>query len=113
MTKQVLITKEFIESNKTAKGGWNKKQIEAIGLIWPPRKGWKKSVIGDCISFNDAQIFASYSTPNAKPVKNPLSAKNKILTVENECLKNQVAYLKSQVEDLEQSSIVIEAKRMQ
>lgn len=111
MTKQILITKEFIESNKTPGGGWNRKQIEAIGLEWPPRKGWKKSVIGRCISFENAQIFGAHSIPNTKPTKNPLSAKNKALKTENECLKNQIAYLKSQVEELEQSIIVVEANR--
>ncbi|MDB4302177.1 hypothetical protein N9924_01280 [bacterium] len=113
MIKAILITKEFIESNKTPGGGWNRKQIEAIGLEWPPRKGWKKSVIGRCISLENAQIFGAHSMPNTKPIKNPLTAKNNRLMVENECLKNQIAYLKAQVEDLEQSIIVTEAKRMQ
>jgi hypothetical protein len=113
MTKQIIITKEFIESNKTAKGGWNKRQIEAIGLVWPPTKGWKRAIIGNCISIEDAQIFASFTEPPKKPVKNPLTAKNKRLLVENECLKSQIAYLKTLTEDLEQSIIAAEAKRMQ
>ena len=96
MTNQIIIIKEFIESNKTARGGWNRKQIEAIGLTWPPTKGWKRSVIGNCISIVNAQIFASFTEKANKPVKNPLTKANEILTIENDCLKSQVEYFRDQ-----------------
>lgn len=39
------ITAEEIESKKTAKGGWTKKQLAEWGISWPPVKGWKTALI--------------------------------------------------------------------
>lgn len=41
-----IITDEFIEAIKSAKGGYTRKQLDALGVPWPPAKGWKASVIG-------------------------------------------------------------------
>lgn len=43
---KLTITNEFIESLKSDKGGFTRKQLEAIGVTWPPEKGWKGKVIG-------------------------------------------------------------------
>jgi hypothetical protein len=43
------ITKEEIESKKTERGGYTKKQLAVWGIPWPPRKGWKKKLIDSSI----------------------------------------------------------------
>ena len=42
----MIITKQWIHAHKTPAGGWNRKQIEALGLTWPARKGWQKRLEG-------------------------------------------------------------------
>jgi len=44
------ITKEWLLSNKTPRGSWNKAQLEAIGVRWPPEKGWQGKIDGTLIS---------------------------------------------------------------
>lgn len=39
------ITLDDIEAAKTPRGGWTRQQIEAWGLTWPPRKGWKYRLV--------------------------------------------------------------------
>ena len=46
----MIITKQFIMDNRTAKGAWTKKQIEALGITYPPTKGWIQDVIGKRIT---------------------------------------------------------------
>ena len=40
------VSREFIMENRTERGAWTYAQIEALGLKWPPLKGWIDSVIG-------------------------------------------------------------------
>jgi hypothetical protein len=51
------ITKEFIESGRSEKGGWSKFQLELLGISWPPAKGWKNKVIGNELSEDLARKF--------------------------------------------------------
>jgi hypothetical protein len=44
------ITKEEIESKKTERGGYTKKQLALWGISWPPPKGWKAKLIKDDIT---------------------------------------------------------------
>jgi len=37
-----LVTLDIIERAKSEKGGYTKKQLEIIGVEWPPHKGWKR-----------------------------------------------------------------------
>ena len=46
---EFVVTKEFIESIKTANGGYIRKQLDALGVGWPPPKGWKKEIVGASI----------------------------------------------------------------
>lgn len=45
----MIITDEIIEKGKSINGGWNKKQLEVIGVT-SMTKGWKKRIIGKHIS---------------------------------------------------------------
>jgi len=40
------ITKQWLEANKTEKGGYTQYQLRILGIKWPPKYGWKKSIIG-------------------------------------------------------------------
>ena len=56
-TEQVLLTKWMIENGLSSNGGFNKKQLEILGIEWPPQKGWKTSVIGQTVTKEDYQQF--------------------------------------------------------
>ena len=39
------LTEQEIESGKTRKGGYSRKQLKAWGVSWPPVKGWKRALL--------------------------------------------------------------------
>ena len=39
-----IITMDIIEQGKTKNGGYTKKQLEILGVQWPPVKGWKTNI---------------------------------------------------------------------
>ena len=39
------LSKEQIERLQTTKGGFRRKDLEALGVPWPPPKGWKKRLL--------------------------------------------------------------------
>ena len=45
-----VITKIWLESNKTKNGGYSRKQLEVLNQEWPPVKKWTKQVCGMRIS---------------------------------------------------------------
>ncbi len=53
----VTLTHEFIDSCKTPGGAWNRKQLNALGVAWPPRQGWKSKLVGTVISAKQAREF--------------------------------------------------------
>lgn len=54
-----MITKQWLEQHKTDKGGWTATQLAAIGLSWPPAKGWNKQIIGRRITPEQVAKFES------------------------------------------------------
>jgi hypothetical protein len=53
------ITKQWLLDNKTARGGYTKPQIEALGLDWKLEKGWMGRLVGTEISVENAAIVES------------------------------------------------------
>jgi hypothetical protein len=51
------ITEEFIALGRSAAGGWTRVQLAALGVPWPPLKGWKATVLGKSISDGEAAAF--------------------------------------------------------
>jgi len=51
------ITEELLKRGTSRNGGWNKEQLEILGVSWPPIKGWKYRIIGQNISDKDAERF--------------------------------------------------------
>lgn len=45
MEKNMKITKEEIESQMTANGGYTKATLAMWGVPFPPPKGWKRKLI--------------------------------------------------------------------
>ena len=52
-----VLAYEYIHQHKTLNGGWTKRQLEAIGLDWPPQNGWIGTVCGKAISDQSAVDF--------------------------------------------------------
>lgn len=53
----VTITNDLIVAGVSGAGGWNRKQLEILGVAWPPRRGWKWAVIGKQITEEQYQEF--------------------------------------------------------
>jgi|TARA_R110002049_G_scaffold275141_1_gene453140 hypothetical protein len=60
----MIITLELIEGYKTKKGAWTRSQLQAIGVSYPPKKGWKKRCIGRQISEENLTLFKARLTAN-------------------------------------------------
>ena len=46
MDRPITLTKERLEKATTPNGGYNAKQLKVLGVGFPPKKGWKSSLIG-------------------------------------------------------------------
>ena len=44
---------------RTDRGAWTKPQIEALGIDWPPRKGWIDRIVGKELSADNQVKFES------------------------------------------------------
>jgi len=67
----MIITKEWIHANKTKAGSWNRKQIEALGLTYPPKKGWQQRLVkwGTEINPHQKLAFESQAGTQSKGTK--------------------------------------------
>ena len=91
MDNVFIITKEWLQLNKTLRGGYNIKQIEALGLTYPPKKGWQERLIGSELSLDDKASFEYYAVHGNKKARRDgnlvLAQKIKELEREIELLK--------------------------
>jgi hypothetical protein len=77
MTEQFIITKQWLDSWQTKKGGYTKLQVEALGLKWPLTKGWKNRIIGNELTYPARVNFEYYAEkPNIKQVREVLTIDN-------------------------------------
>ena len=58
----MIITNEFIELGKSAKGGYSKYKLNLLGVPWPPISGWKETLIGKEIP---DKIAVEYTNSNS------------------------------------------------
>ncbi len=58
----MLITEQVLKEAESINGAWSRKQLETIGIKWPPPKGWKKRIIGTHI--NESKIEKLLSLKN-------------------------------------------------
>lgn len=62
-----MITKIWLDEFASGEGGYTRDQLDAIGISWPPKTGWKWRVIGYEISEADKHRFEMKRT--AKEVR--------------------------------------------
>ena len=55
--EEFIITRDWIFNNRTKRGAWTKKQINALGLKWPATSGWIDELEGTAISSHNARTF--------------------------------------------------------
>lgn len=60
----MVVTDEWIRNNTTLANGWKAVQLKALGVDWPPRKGWKQRVIGMTITTEQQEIFERHAGRN-------------------------------------------------
>ena len=65
----MILTKQYINSHRTAKGAFTRVQVEALGLKWTPPAGWVKRLVGTEISEDQAKNFEEGKSIKAKSVK--------------------------------------------
>lgn len=49
------ISEEFLSRISSRKDGWNRLQLELLGVAWPPPQGWKRRLLGQEISEETAR----------------------------------------------------------
>lgn len=59
------ITADWLSKVIPVNGAWTKGQIEALGLKYPLKKGWKEEIIGSEITEENARIVANSRTKRA------------------------------------------------
>ena len=65
----IVLTKELIKAARTTNGGLTKKQLAAIGVPWPPPKGWQESKIGTMITEEQLKRFQTIEYATKKKRK--------------------------------------------
>lgn len=44
-----ILTESLIMAGQSCRGGWSAAQLVCLGVMWPPKKGWKRAIIGTAI----------------------------------------------------------------
>ena len=71
----VKLTRDFIFQNRTENGAWTYAQLEALGVVCPPQKGWIYDLEGKEISEERARLFAEGKTLYNKRGRKEMRAK--------------------------------------
>jgi hypothetical protein len=45
-----VVTQKWLLWHATENGGWTRRQLDALGVSWPPAKGWLSKAIGQPLS---------------------------------------------------------------
>ena len=91
------ITKKWLDSNKTMRGGYTEKQMSTLCMSWPPKKNWQKDVIDKRISITSKIIFEE-SKRSIRSEK-LINAKLIIFNMKIRELKDIDQYIKRLIED--------------
>lgn len=57
----MIVTAKWIHKHKTKNGAWTRAQLAAVGVAWPPPKGWIGRVIGNDITEAQRVAFVQES----------------------------------------------------
>lgn len=53
----MTITRQWIMGGRSRGGGWTRIQLDAIGVPWPPQRGWIDRVCGRHLSADRQRTF--------------------------------------------------------
>lgn len=67
----MILTKKYIMNHRTQRGSWTRSQLKAIGVNWPPARGWQKRAIGREISQEAAKLFETKITAKQEKRASP------------------------------------------
>lgn len=67
----VPITAELIEAGRSERGGWSKRQLACLGVIWPPPSGWRAATVGRLIRQAEADTFLALQSDREKVAAGP------------------------------------------
>jgi len=45
-----VVTRELLEEGMSRNGGWNRQQLEVLGVSWPLQSGWRRCLLGKVVS---------------------------------------------------------------
>ncbi len=54
------VTEEWLRAHGTGGIAWNAAQLRAVGVAWPPRKGWIGRLVGTMIPLSAKNDFESF-----------------------------------------------------
>lgn len=57
MSDEFVITREWMDRFSSFNRGWTRRQLEALGVAWPPIHGWRRRLEGKKISEFQRQEF--------------------------------------------------------
>lgn len=80
-TETVVLTDDLLEAGLSDAGGWCKAQLAALGVKWPPRKGWRRNLIGSTISRQRYEQFLALKKNRAAKEDPPAKPQSQILSV--------------------------------
>lgn len=63
----VELTDELIRAGESRRGGYSARQLEVLGVSWPPVKGWKRDVIGKQIDAASYRRFLNLTRGKSGP----------------------------------------------
>lgn len=53
----ITLTRDLIHSAATSNCGFRKSQLEALGVSWPPKKGWLSKLAGTTVTQMQWDLF--------------------------------------------------------
>lgn len=57
MNRLITLTEDRLIKARTKKGGYRKAQLQAFGLEWPGKKGWRKDLVGTKVTLRNFIAF--------------------------------------------------------
>jgi hypothetical protein len=55
-----VVTRAWINAHRTRTGLFKSQQLAALGVEWPPRRGWLAKVEGSAITQTNRLVFESF-----------------------------------------------------
>lgn len=99
----VFVTSKMLNDARTSAGGYTRAQIEALGVKYPPKRGWLQSFVGKKIPSEQWQSFVSAANTRA-------AKKNKLPQSQNQpkhAPSPQISLLKNKIEAIKEATLTL------